>query len=149
MIILLIFIIIIIYFINKKYIECFDNKNIKCCKINKVIYNDNNLLKSKYIYQKLENDKCNPDKYILNHEQQLYIEGINNWSNNDCNENSLGSCKKNNLECMDFMKKDSCTMYNMTWFNNTCYDKFKGENKIDINYNNSNKINKEQIVKLF
>ena len=68
--------------------------------------------------------------YNLNSNQQLLIDGDNNWSNDNClvesNKidsslgSSLGSCRNINKECIDFVNKDFCDKYKMKWSDKTC-----------------------------
>ena len=97
----------------------------KCCLVQKKYLQDDDSYmggKFKYIYNILEDDKCDRNLYKLNHENELLFDGLNNWSNNNCNEYNtvLGSCRNVNKECIDFVDKNYCDKYNMKWSNKTC-----------------------------
>lgn len=87
-----------------------NNNNINCCLVSKDL---NNL---KYNYKKLSNDECDINLYNINHERQLLFDGVNNWSNNYCSNNLdeqiLGSCRRDNFECVDFIDKNTCNKFN-------------------------------------
>lgn len=76
----------------------------------------------KYSFKKLKNEMCDPKYYNMNSNKQLFIEGDNNWSNEMCNSNTLGSCRWVNKECIDFVDKQFCDKYKMTWTNRTCHN---------------------------
>ena len=97
----------------------------KCCLIEKQYLPDNNSLycgNFKYTYLPKEKEDCDLFKYELNNNKQLLIDGINNWSNNNCNNDSkLGSCRINNFECVDFVDKQFCDKVpDMVWSDKTC-----------------------------
>lgn len=93
--------------------ESFSNiKN--CCVIEKK-YTPN----FHYEYTKLTNNKCNLNN---DNNKQIMIEGVNNWNNDNCKKNYLGSCRNINKECVDFVDKNFCDKYKMTWSNLTCND---------------------------
>ena len=102
------------------------NINIKCCFVEKKYLPNNNSLYSgdfKYNYTNKENKECDPSLYESNNNQQLLLDGVNNWSNDKCNEQSsgLGSCRLINNECIDFVDKKYCeSIPNMTWSGKTC-----------------------------
>jgi len=76
----------------------------------------------KYSFNKLKNEMCDPKHYNMDSNKQLFIEGDNNWSNDMCNDNILGSCRWVNKECIDFVDKKICDKYKMTWSNRTCHN---------------------------
>ena len=84
--------------------------NINCCLVSKDLNN------FKYNYQKLSNDECDINLYNINHERQLLFDNVNNWSNNYCSNNLddqiLGSCRRDNFECVDFIDKNTCDNFN-------------------------------------
>ena len=84
--------------------------NINCCLVSKDLNN------FKYNYQKLSNDECDINLYNINHERQLLFDNVNNWSNNYCSNNLdeqiLGSCRRDNFECVDFIDKNTCNSFN-------------------------------------
>jgi hypothetical protein len=101
--------------------------NMKCCLIEKKyvpssegMYGGN----FKYIFKKLENENCDLKLFRLDNNKQLFIEGNNNWNNNDCDENvkEIGSCRWVNKECVDFVDKEFCDKYKMTWSEETCHN---------------------------
>jgi hypothetical protein len=110
-----------------KPIETNNNENInskvKCCLIEKKFIQtySNPSGDFKYIYNKLYDDKCNPNLYNIDNNKQLFIEGVNDWSNNNCKDNKyIGSCRNMNKECVDFVSKEYCDHYKLVWNENTC-----------------------------
>lgn len=102
--------------INNKDEKLFpDNKNVKCCLVSKVLDKDNSHTFS-YNYKKLDGDKCDLNLYNLDDKNQLLFEGANNWSNKYCKNNLknqiIGSCRRANFECLDFMNKQDCEILN-------------------------------------
>ena len=103
-----------------------NNNNNKCCLIEKkYVPNEKNIKcrSYKYDYKLLENNNCNFNNISTNNNQELKIEGINGWSNDNCkNNNILGSCSyNNNKECIDFVDKNFCNnYYGMTWSSKPC-----------------------------
>lgn len=81
-----------------------------CCLVQKKFDSGN----FNYIYTKLKDNNCNNELYELDQNNQLLYDGVNNWSNNNCNEKTslLGSCRIANLECIDFITKERC--FNIT-----------------------------------
>jgi hypothetical protein len=123
----------------------------KCCLVSKVLNRDNNNIgQFKYNFIKLENEQCNLDLYNLDNNNQLLFDGENNWTNNNCiNDNitqNIGSCRRNNFECVDFIDKNICeNMINknnkletgiqnqiMEWSLLTCYDPVYKKVTLDI-----------------
>jgi hypothetical protein len=106
------------------------NQNKKCCLIEKKpldIYPTNLKLQETgfdYIYTKLNDDQCNPELYRLDSNTQLLFDVNNNWTEDFCTKKNkeLGSCRRINKECIDFVTKDFCDQYNMEWSNKTCND---------------------------
>ena len=133
---LFIFLIIIIFYNKKEKMtdivpftkEINSDLNKKCCLIEKkyVPVPDNNSLYGgnfKYNYTSLENEKCNIELYDVNNNKQLLIDGVNNWSNDNCSEKNtvLGSCRMINNECIDFVDKEFCSKIpGMVWSSKTC-----------------------------
>jgi len=133
MILLIVVIILLIYlFLGSKcfnIIDSFENSSKKrqCCLIKKSYDENNNGLykgKFKYKYQKLEDEACNMSLYDQNSNQQLFVDGENDWDNNLCKEenNKIGSCRRNNKECVDFSQKKECDKYHMNWHNQSCHN---------------------------
>jgi len=121
-----------------------NNKKKSCCLINKqYLKDDNGIFKGdfKYEYKLItnDNDKCNPELYRSDLNQQLLVDEENNWSNLYCNNNNnnIGSCRNINKECIDFVDKQFCNKYNMIWSDKTCHDKldYKWIDKIINNIN--------------
>lgn len=109
---------------DPKLIQKFDNK--KCCLVSKTFTNEgigNGIFK--YEYKPFEGNQCNYDKHVLDNNQQLFIEGKNGWSNDQCkasNEPSIGSCRRASFECIDFVSKKDCDSYGdgLEWRPYTC-----------------------------
>ena len=99
-----------------------------------------------YNYKKLENEQCDINLHELDNNNQLLLDGIDNWDNkycvNDLSGQILGSCRKYNFECIDFITQDSCNTLNskytkhflllygtlskkinLKWFNKSCENK--------------------------
>jgi hypothetical protein len=103
--------------------------NINCCSVQKKYLPDssNQLGGSfKYEYEKLSNEQCDLKKHTLDSNNGLLIDGYNGWSNDRCTnnktKNKIGSCRSTNKECIDFVEKQYCDKYQMTWSNKTCND---------------------------
>lgn len=98
----------------------------KCCIIEKkYLPSDNSLYGGnfKYTYSPKENGECDSSMYELNNNKQLLIDGVNNWSNNNCTDKNivLGSCRMINNECIDFVDKSYCDKIpGMVWSEKTC-----------------------------
>lgn len=106
---------------NKSY----DLPNINCCLVEKKYLPSEKSINGgnfKYTFEKLENQKCNNNIYNLNSNKQLFIEGENNWSNENCIDNNIkiGSCRNINKECIDFVDNEFCNKYRMVWSDRTC-----------------------------
>jgi hypothetical protein len=73
----------------------------KCCLVEKKYLPDDKSLNGgnfKYVYNSKEKDECDQSSYDTNN-KQLLIDGVNNWSNEKCSNNSgLGSCRMINNE---------------------------------------------------
>lgn len=105
--------------------ETIHNFNTKCCLVEKKYLPDDKSLHGgnfKYIYTSKEKSECNPSLYDIDNNKQLLMDGINNWSNEKCSDNSdLGSCRMINNECIDFVNKDFCDKVpGMVWSEKTC-----------------------------
>ena len=98
-----------------------------CCLVQKNFDSGN----FNYIYTKLKDSNCNNELYELDQNNQLLYDGINNWSNNNCNGNNsiLGSCRIANLECIDFITKKDC--FNIT-------SEGKSDSMLNFNISNQN-----------
>ena len=111
-----------------------DLKSDKCCLVKKELDGNN----FKYIYKKYNNMDCDIDNFELDQNNQLLFDGINNWDNNECKNdtNKLGSCQHYDFECIDFVDKETCDTYNermpkdplnrkigFTWSNKPCYNR--------------------------
>ena len=128
---LLILVILLVYlFISKNCfntVDNFDNLDNKknCCLIKKeYALSKDGLYKGdfKYKYTKLQDNNCNYDNHSQNSNQQLFIDGENEWDNKMCQDNNteVGSCRRGNRECVDFLKKKDCDKYYMDFSNKTC-----------------------------
>lgn len=138
-------------------IDQLPKKNINCCLVEKKYLKDDNSTPAyrknntgghfEYKYKKLANENCKLNLFHLNNNKQLFFDGYNNWSNDQCiettNQNhsskSLGSCRLNSKECVDFVTKEYCDKYNMTWSPKTCHD------QLDYVWQDPVKINKPNI----
>ncbi len=118
---------------NYEYINDITTTNLldssNCCLVQKE-FNEGNF---NYKYTPLKNDFCNINLYELDHNNKLLFDNVNNWNNNNCKNNStvLGSCRKTNMECIDFVTEDECKNIkksakndlignNTIWSNKTC-----------------------------
>jgi hypothetical protein len=99
-----------------------------CCLVEKKYVSNKNELfggNFKYIYTKKTNEECNNDLYNLNSNKQLLFDGVNNWSNKYCDNQSealIGSCRNINKECIEFVDKKFCDNYRMKWSSKTCHE---------------------------
>ena len=111
-----------------------DLKSNKCCLVKKELDNNN----FKYTYKKYNDSECDIDNFVLDQNNQLLYDGINNWNNNECKNDTtkLGSCQHYNFECVDFIDRETCNKYNklmpstrlnrnitFTWSNKPCYNR--------------------------
>ena len=97
---------------NSLYTNNYDYiKSNNCCLVSKELENNNSF---SYNYKILKDDECNINNFELDQNNQLFFDGINGWNNkNMCKKNNtLGSCKHHNFECIDFIDKDTCNSYN-------------------------------------
>ena len=107
-------------------IDALPDFNTKCCLVEKnYVKSDNSLYGGnfKYNYSSKQNEECDPSKYELNNNKQLLIDGVNNWSNDNCTDRNrvLGSCRMINNECIDFVDKPFCdNIKGMVWSEKTC-----------------------------
>lgn len=146
------FLIIMIIFILKFKKEDFkvigqiqDNDTFKnCCKVSLVF--DSNKKKFVYKYEKL--NECKYDEFVNNNTSNLFVDGINNWSQDYCkeqnndNEKILGACKNFNFSCKDFSRKEECNKFGMEWFPETCRKPY--HKPLEIKYYDIEKNNKEK-----
>jgi hypothetical protein len=127
------------------------SSQVNCCLVEKKYIPISNELfggNFTYLFTKKSNEECDSNLYNLNSNQQLLIEGKNNWSNDYCLKHPkesdllIGSCRNTNKECIEFVNKKYCDKYKMTWTNKTCeqpldykwVDTIK--NKIPVNQKN-------------
>ena len=99
----------------------------KCCLIQNKYLSDRNHFSGgsfRYTFKKLENEMCKLNNHRLDNNSQLFIDGYDGWSNDRCNEevSKIGSCRNVNRECIDFVDKEYCDKYRMTWSDKTCRD---------------------------
>lgn len=106
-----------------------------CCLVKKV-YNKTKD-EFEYNYKKLESCNYNMIPAIHHNHMNLFIDGVNGWNNRKCKKPDdskdryyLGSCKKINFECKDFMTSNQCKKYDMEWSDKTCYTKYAKPFKI-------------------
>ena len=97
--------------------DYFNEKN--CCLVTKHFDKENNKFEYKY-------EKKNKCKVQNNNMQNFFIEGINGWDNKKCkkpdlnDDDYLGSCRRINFECKDFVTRKECEKYDMEWSDKTC-----------------------------
>ncbi len=99
---------------------------INCCLIEKKYIPDSSgmyFCNFSYLYTKKSGSECNPIQYNLDSNTQVLIDGDNGWSNEYCTmeKEKLGSCRNINKECIDFVDKNFCNKYRMTWSAKTCH----------------------------
>ena len=104
-----------IIIININY-EYFNNR--KCCIINTEFVNNTSSPSGSFQYNYTISDNC---------DYNTYVDGINGWSNKNCNNNSniLGSCRYPSKECIDYVTKEYCDNLKdkgLIWSNKTCND---------------------------
>lgn len=114
---------------------------ISCCLVEKRFLPDSKEMYSggfRYIYKKMLNENCNLDKFRLDNNKQLFIDGHNGWSNENCSKekSKIGSCRFVNKECIDFVTPEFCEKYKMKWSPNTCQTPidYKWEDKAKVKY---------------
>lgn len=114
---------------NNNYTEIKDlvysDSKVSCCLIKKSFQpNPNNMYGGNFVYlfEKKFNENCDTNRYNEDSSTQLLIDNLNNWSNDMCNSEAkkIGSCRNINKECIDFVSKDFCDKYKMTWSDKTC-----------------------------
>ena len=136
---LLILLLIIVYFVflrkerfdplneQSNYELAQDKKN--CCSVEKkYIKSPKGLYGGTFDYEVIEKsgDECQK-QYAQDSNKQIIFPNM-------CSRKSIGSCRNVNKECIDFVDKDYCDDYNMTWSEKPCnlpLD-FKFEDKIKI-----------------
>jgi hypothetical protein len=147
---LIIIFLLYIVFNTNNIIEKLSSNKKTCCLIKKQYIKDNNHPYGgdfNYVINKMQDKYCNYDLYILNDIQQLYVN-----DDNKCNINNIGSCRNFNKECIDFVDKNFCDKYNMTWSNKTCQHPLEFEWKDPIKIilpSNIKTNNTSQQIKLF
>lgn len=99
---------------------------INCCLVEKkYLPSSNDLYEGnfEYVFTTLSGSQCDSSNHNLNSNTQVLIEGDNGWSNSNCSTGSkkIGSCRNINKECIDFVDKDFCDKYRMTWTSKTCH----------------------------
>jgi hypothetical protein len=95
----------------------------ECCLVERVYgpsYNSIYGANFSYVYNPLKGAQCDRKKHNINNTKQLFMVGENGWTNDKCSINKLGSCRLANKECIDFMEKEKCAKYRMTWSDLTC-----------------------------
>lgn len=117
-----------------------------CCKVSLVF--NNNKKDFDYNYQKI--DSCTPDDLVNENNSNIFIDGINNWSKDNCkepaneNETILGSCKNINFSCMDFSRKEECDKFGLEWYPETCRKPY--HKPLEVKYYDIEKNGKEKPV---
>lgn len=106
---------------NFDYNNELDSKN--CCLVQKEFNNG----KFNYKYTPLKNDQCNMKLYELNNNNMLLFNKINC----DISNKNLGSCRKANMECTDFVTKNECNKFT---------SEAKGDFFLLFNHENKNNI---------
>jgi hypothetical protein len=111
-----------------------DIKSNKCCLVKKELAGNNFI----YKYKKYNDLECDLDNFQIDQNNQLLFDGINNWKNEECKDdtNKLGSCQHYDFECIDFVDKQTCDSYNSrmppdplnrkityNWSSKPCYNK--------------------------
>ena len=78
----------------------------------KKLLNDNGNFE--YSFSEYKDLDCDLNNFELDQNNQLFFDGINDWSNKFCSSDNsnLGSCKHFDFECIDFVSKDKCNEYN-------------------------------------
>ena len=122
--------------------EILNNESkLKCCLVEKKYISDgSHTYGGSFIYKfnKLENEACEMNNFMLDSNKQLFfdktnetannipnnslMEWSNNWSNNNCDikNNILGSCRSDGKICIEFIDKNVCDTYKMRWSSKTC-----------------------------
>ena len=111
---------------SEKYVNIYHNKkNKECCLVEKIIHDG-----VKYDYKVLKGEECHLDKIKANNTHNLLIVGQPGWPDNkQCrnkkqsnnSESILGSCRRFNFECKDFITKAECNKFhNMEWNSVPC-----------------------------
>jgi hypothetical protein len=119
----------------------YKEKKINCCLVKKIQNSNSTFF---YDYTKHKNNECNININELNNinfeKNQLFIDGKNEWSNENCSndKSELGSCRNSMFECIDFVSEKECKKYNdnipsirtyhasnnnFTWNPKPCYQK--------------------------
>ena len=110
-----------------------EHKN--CCMVKKVF----NPSKNEFVYEYEKLDKChlNMIPAIKLNQMNLFIDGVNGWNNKKCkkpdervDKEYLGSCRRINFECKDFVTPTQCKKYNMEWSDKTCATPYQKPFKI-------------------
>ncbi len=115
-------------FSNNNITDTFLTNN-NCCLVQKE-FNDGNFT---YKYTPFKNEKCNIELYELDHNNKLLFDNVNNWNNKYCNNNHniLGSCRKSNMECVDFITESDCNSINTN---------AKGDYTLKFDHTNKNNV---------
>jgi hypothetical protein len=88
-----------------------------CCLVEKKTFDGTQMIdntQNQYKYTKYANDDCDLNNFNLNENNQLFFDGVNDWSNSYCSAdtNNLGSCQHYDMECIDFVSEQKCQEYN-------------------------------------
>ena len=113
--------------ITLKNVANYDNSkklvNSNCCLVQKEFNNGN----FSYKYTPLKNEQCNINLYELNNNNTLLFGNVNCKNSN----NMLGSCRKANMECVDFVTENKC---------NKIRTEAKGDYYLKFNHTNKNNV---------
>lgn len=128
-----------------KIVTTYKNPHVhkNCCMVKKIFNKEKN--KFEYKYEKLDTCHHNMIPAINHNHANLFIDGVNGWDNEKCrlpdeskDKDYLGSCRRINFECKDFVTQSQCKKYNMEWSDKTCTDPYRKPFKIkerEINLN--------------
>lgn len=111
------------------YKDYFKEKD--CCLVSKKFNKKKDQFE--YVYEKKKECKLTD---ASNNNQTLFIHGINGWNNKKCkkpdikDDDYLGSCKRINFECKDFVTRSVCKKYGMEWSDKTCHTPYQKPFKI-------------------
>lgn len=106
-----------------------------CCLVQKE-FNDGNF---SYKYTPLKNDQCNINNYELDHNNQLLFDKVNGWNNDNCKKDNtiLGSCRKADMECIDFISETDC---------NNITNEAKGNFLLNFDHKNKNNVTSTKTI---
>ncbi len=117
------------YDYNNKLVNSNKLDNNNCCLVQKEFNNG----EFSYKYTPLKNDQCNINLYELNNNNTLLFGKV------DCKKTNkiLGSCRKANMECIDFITENDC---------NKVTTEAKGDFFLKFNYKNKNNVSSTKTI---